>query len=131
MDPWDNIRKAVSDTRSGSVQIAERAAAGFEHLTTRRDVMRAARALLRAHPAMAALWRLSAAALSEDNDPAEYAEQLVAATAAAADATRWVITKRNTVVLTHSASGSVVRALDGGVHFRFDLGFQRLEIATR
>jgi len=112
MDPWDHIRKAVSDTRSGSVQIASRAASGFERLTTRRDVMRAARALLRAHPAMAALWRLSAAALSDDDDPADYAEQLVAATAAAADATRWVITKRNTVVLTHSSSGSVVRALE-------------------
>ena len=112
MDPWDHIRKAVSDTRSGSVQIASRAAMGFERLTTRRDVMRAARALLRAHPAMGALWRLSAAALSDQDEAAEYAEQLVAATAAAADATRWVITKRNTVVLTHSSSGSVVRALE-------------------
>ena len=74
--------------------------------------MRAARALSCAHPAMAALWRLSAAALADDEDPADYAEQLVAATAAAADATRWVITKRNTVVLTHSSSGSVVRALE-------------------
>jgi translation initiation factor eIF-2B subunit delta len=113
MDPWDHIRKAVSDTRSGSVQIASRAAMGFERLTTRRDVMRAARALLRAHPAMGALWRLSAAALDGGpEDASSYAEQLVAATAAAADATRWVITKRNTVVLTHSSSGSVVRALE-------------------
>ena len=110
MDPWDHIRKATADTRSGSVDVAVRAAQGFENLTTRRDVMRAARALLRAHPAMAALWRLSAAAL--DGSSEDYVEQLVASTAAAADATRWVITKRNSVVLTHSASGSVVRALE-------------------
>jgi len=54
MDPWDHIRRAVADTRSGSAQIAARAAQGFEGLSTRRDVMRASRALLRAHPAMAA-----------------------------------------------------------------------------
>jgi translation initiation factor 2B subunit (eIF-2B alpha/beta/delta family) len=112
MDPWDHIRKAVADTRSGSVQIAQRAAHGFEALTARRDVMRAARALLRAHPAMASLWRLCAAALDGPDEATDYAEQLAAATTAAADATRWVITKRNTVVLTHSASGSVVRALE-------------------
>jgi translation initiation factor 2B subunit (eIF-2B alpha/beta/delta family) len=112
MDPWDHIRKAVADTRSGSVQVAARAALGFESLATRRDVMRAARALLRAHPAMASLWRLCAAALDGPDEAAAYAEQLASATAASADATRWVVTKRNTVVLTHSASGSVVRALE-------------------
>ncbi|TMK83496.1 MAG: hypothetical protein E6G46_03205 [Actinobacteria bacterium] len=104
MDPWDHIRKAVADNRSGSVQVAHRAALGFESLTTRRDVMRAARALLRAHPAMAAL--------EGQEEAAAYAEQLASATTAAADATRWVITKRKTVVLTHSSSGSVVRALE-------------------
>lgn len=112
MDPWDHIRRAVADTRSGSVQVAQRAAQGFESLTTRRDVMRASRALLRAHPAMAALWRLGAAALDGPDAAASYAEQLASATTAAADATRWVITKRKTTVLTHSASGSVVRALE-------------------
>ena len=112
MDPWDYIRRAVADTRSGSVQVAQRAAQGFEGLTTRRDVMRAARALLRAHPAMASLWRLCASALDGPDAAAGYAEQLASATAHAADAARWVITKRNSVVLTHSASGSVVRALE-------------------
>ena len=110
MDPWDHIRKAASDSRSGSVDVAARAAQGFERLTTRRDVMRAARALLRAHPAMGALWRLCASALEGSSD--DYIEQLVSGTAAAADATRWVITKRNSVVLTHSSSGSIVRALE-------------------
>jgi translation initiation factor 2B subunit (eIF-2B alpha/beta/delta family) len=111
MDPWDHIRRAVSDTRSGSVAIAERASAGFERLTTRRDVMRAARALLRAHPAMGALWRLSAAALDGPEAVRAYREALTRGTTDAADSTRWVVTKRNAVVLTHSGSGSVVRAL--------------------
>jgi len=111
MDPWDHIRRAVSDTRSGSVAIAERASAGFERLTTRRDVMRAARALLRAHPAMGALWRLSAAALEGPEAVRAYREALTRGTTDAADSTRWVVTKRNAVVLTHSGSGSVVRAL--------------------
>jgi translation initiation factor eIF-2B subunit delta len=111
MDPWDHIRRAVADTRSGSVAIAERAASGLERLTTRRDVMRAARALVRAHPAMGALWRLSAAALEGPDALGAYREALTAGTSAAADGTRWIVTKRNTIVLTHSASGSVVRAL--------------------
>src|SRR5689334_4785641 len=102
MDPWDHIRKAAADTRSGSVDVAARAAQGFSSLTTRRDVMRASRALLRAHPAMGALWRLCASALDGDAD--DYIEQLVGSTAAAADATRWVVAKRNTAVLTHSSS---------------------------
>jgi methylthioribose-1-phosphate isomerase len=111
MDPWDHIRRAVSDTRSGSVQIAERASRGLERLTTRRDVLRASRALLRAHPAMGALWRLSAAAFDGPDAVVAYRELLATGTAAAADSTRWVVTKRNSVVLTHSGSGSVIRAL--------------------
>jgi translation initiation factor eIF-2B subunit delta len=61
---------------------------------------------------MASLWRLCAAALEGPDEALAYAEQLGSATTAAADAIRWIITKRNTVVLTHSASGSVVRALE-------------------
>ena len=34
MDPWDHIRKAVADTRSGSVEVAQRAAQGFEAFST-------------------------------------------------------------------------------------------------
>ncbi|MGZ4145982.1 MAG: hypothetical protein ACXVPP_12590 [Actinomycetota bacterium] len=111
MDPWDHIRRAVADTRSGSVQVAQRAAIGLERITSRRDVVRAARALLRAHPAMAALWRLSAAALDGPDATHAYIDALTTGTAAAADGARWIVTKRNTVVLTHSASSSVVRAL--------------------
>lgn len=111
MDPWDHIRRAVADTRSGSVQVAERAATGMQRLGSRRDVMRAARALLRAHPAMGALWRLSAAGLEGPDAVSEYITALADGTAAAADGARWIVTKRKAVVLTHSASGSVVRAL--------------------
>jgi len=109
MDPWDHIRKAVADTRSGSVEVAARAGLGLEQMTTKRDVMRAARALIRAHPAMAAVWRISAAAI--EGDVASYRDGLLRGSAAAADGARWIVTKRSTVVLTHSASGSVVRAL--------------------
>jgi len=49
MDAWDHIRRAVADTRSGSAQIAARAAVGFEGLSTRRDVMRAQQRARRAH----------------------------------------------------------------------------------
>jgi translation initiation factor eIF-2B subunit delta len=60
---------------------------------------------------MGALWRLSAAAFDDPDAVREYRELLTTGTAAAADSTRWVVTKRNTVLLTHSGSGSVIRAL--------------------
>lgn len=115
MDPWDQIRRAVADTRSGSVEIAVRAANGIADLRGKRDVVRATRALVRAHPAMAGLWRLGAEAYDAPDVEAAahgFAARLEATTGAAADAVRWVVTRRNQVVLTHSASGSVVRALE-------------------
>lgn len=115
MNAWEQIRRAASDRRSGSVEIALRAAEGLAGLDSRRDVLRAARALLRAHPAMAILWRLLAETLDarEPGRAAErFADRLRAETEAAADAVRWVVAKRSNVVLTHSASSSVVRALD-------------------
>jgi translation initiation factor 2B subunit (eIF-2B alpha/beta/delta family) len=115
MDPWDHIRRAAADRRSGSAAIAARAAAGIAGLQTRRDVLRAARALLRAHPAMAPLWRLCAEAYDAD-EPGRAAERfgdrLEQQTTSAVDGIRWVLTKRNAVVVTHSASSTVVRALE-------------------
>lgn len=115
MDPWNAIRAAAADRRSGAAQVALRAAQGLAGLRTERDVLRAARALLRAHPAMAPLWRLLAETLSahDAGRAAErFAERLRDETAAAADAVRWIVSKRNSVVLTHSASSSVVAALE-------------------
>ena len=115
MDPWDHIRRACADTRSGSLDIAVRASLGIAAMSDRREVGRAARALVRAHPAMAPLWRLCAAALDGASIAAAaeaYADRLVAESEAAADALRWVLTRRSAIVLTHSASGTVARALD-------------------
>lgn len=111
MDPWDHIRRATSDTRSGAVEIAARAAQGVSQLGSRRDVLRAARSLLRAHPAMAPLWRLLSEAL-DGGDPAGFAERLEAQSSAAADGIRWIAAKRGNVVLTHSSSSGVVAALE-------------------
>lgn len=113
VDPWDHIRRAAADRRSGSVDIALRAADGLAALGARRDVLRAARALLHAHPAMASLWRLCSEAYERGAHGAEtFAERLEAETRAASDAVRWVITRRSAVVLTHSASSSVAAALE-------------------
>lgn len=71
--------------------------------------MRAARALVRAHPAMAVLWRLCDASL--DGRAQAFADTLAANATAAADSIRWVVGRRRIVVLTHSASSSVREAL--------------------
>ncbi|MFA5891522.1 MAG: hypothetical protein WDA27_11335 [Actinomycetota bacterium] len=115
MDPWDHIRRAAADKRSGAVEIAARAAQGVAELRSRREVLRAARALLRAHPTMAPLWRLLTEAL-EGADTAGFAERLEADAAAAADAVRWIAAKRGNVVLTHSSSSGVVAALESTRH---------------
>jgi translation initiation factor 2B subunit (eIF-2B alpha/beta/delta family) len=115
VDPFDHIRAAAADRRSGSVAVTVRAAQGLHSLSSRTDLRRAARVLLRAHPAMAPLWRLLAEVIDSD-DPAgaatRFADGLRAGTTAASDAIRWTLTKRRTVVLTHSSSASVVAALE-------------------
>lgn len=114
MDPWNAIRSAAADRRSGSVPVALRAAQGLAHLTAERDILRAGRALLRAHPAMAPLWRLLAESLGA-RDPGvaagRFAERLRAETDASADALRWILGRRGAVILTHSSSSTVVAAL--------------------
>jgi len=92
-----------------------RAADGVRALSTKRDLSRAARRLLRAHPAMAPLWRLMAVALeAHDVERAvgDFAAQLEASTAGAADGARWAVTHRRSTVITHSASASIVHALE-------------------
>lgn len=113
MDAWDHIRRATADRRSGAVEVTARAAQGVEMLTTRRDLLRAARALLRAHPAMAPLWQMLAAAHRAGTGAGaeDFATRLSADAAAAADGFRWVAGRRNAVVLTHSASSGVAGAL--------------------
>ncbi|MFN2613525.1 MAG: hypothetical protein ABR552_01730 [Actinomycetota bacterium] len=110
MDPWDHIRRAVSDTRSGSLEVCARAAAGLAGLRTRRDIARAGRALIKAHPAMALVRRLVDEAL-DDGDPLEFVTRARAETKAAADQIRWVLRGRSNVVVTHSGSAAVLQAL--------------------
>lgn len=68
--------------------------------------------LLRAHPAMAPVWRLLSAALADEPGRASrrFLAQIEAEPAALAHAASWVIGRR-AVILTHSSSSSVVAAL--------------------
>jgi translation initiation factor eIF-2B subunit delta len=107
VDPFQTIRRAARDRRSGAAEIAATAARGLAELDGSRDVMRAARILLRAHPAMAPLWRLLAVVLEDGTDAAgAFADRLSSEADAAAHAARWAIGRR-AVVLTHSSSSSV------------------------
>jgi translation initiation factor eIF-2B subunit delta len=113
MDGWEAIRKAARDRRSGAAEIAAAAARGVETLGPRREVLRAARLLLRAHPAMAPLWQLLAGALAHEPGKAArtFAERLAQETDGTAHAAAWLFRSRKTVVLTHSASSSVLATL--------------------
>jgi translation initiation factor eIF-2B subunit delta len=113
MDGWELVRRAAADGRSGAAEIAERAAEGLSLLATRRDVERAARHLVRAHPSMAPLWRLGAAALASTDHrtaAARFRDALLAQASEVARAAEWALPRR-AIVLTHSASSNVVAAL--------------------
>lgn len=82
-------------------------------LGAQRDVRRAVRHLVRAHPAMAPLWRLGAAVLSADDHRAaaeRFREALRAEAEGVARAAEYALPRR-AVVLTHSSSSNVVTAL--------------------
>ncbi len=114
MDGWEIVRRAARDKRSGAAEIAARAAEGLALLGSQRDVARAARHLVRAHPAMAPLWRLGASTLGA-RDHRAAARRFGAAIASegteVARAAEWALPKR-AVVLTHSSSSNVYAALE-------------------
>jgi translation initiation factor 2B subunit (eIF-2B alpha/beta/delta family) len=113
MDGWEMIRRAAADTRSGAAEIAARAAEGLTLLGAQRDVARACRHLIKAHPVMAPLWRLGAATLSaRDHREAarRFGEMLAAESEGVARAAEWALPRR-AVVVTHSSSSNVVAAL--------------------
>lgn len=115
MDRWDPIRRAASDTRSGSVAIVERAAEGVRTMSARKDILRAARSLVRAHPAMGALVRMLAAAYDTPGDEAgvdRFVADLRTGSAAASDSARWLTRRRRIVVVTCSWSQTVIDALE-------------------
>ncbi len=64
---------------------------------------------------MAPIWRLCSDALEASSITAgaeRYIDRLVGESEAAADALRWVLTRRSAIVVTHSSSGTIARALE-------------------
>lgn len=112
MDAWDALRRVAADRRSGAADLALRAADAVALLRSERDVVRAARRLLRAHPAMAPLWRIFAIALEgSPRDLKRFRARLEAEGAGVVRAAAgWAIPRRTTA-LTHSASSSVTATL--------------------
>ena len=113
MDGWEIVRRAAADKRSGAAEIAATAAEGLALLGARRDVARAARHLVRAHPAMAPLWRLGAATLSaRDHREAarRFGEAIRNETEGVIRSAEWALPRR-AVVVTHSASSNVAASL--------------------
>lgn len=113
MNAWDTIRRASADRRSGAAEIAARAAEAMAELSSERDVLRAIRHLLRAHPSMAPLWRLGAAVLTARDHRAaaeRFASALRAEGEAVARAAEWALPRR-AVVLTHSSSSAVASSI--------------------
>lgn len=113
MDGWEIVRRAARDRRSGAAEIAARAAEGLALLGSQRDVARACRHLVRAHPAMAPLWRLGVVTLAAGDHRAaarRFAGAMASEAAEIARAAEWALPKR-AVVLTHSSSSNVFAAL--------------------
>jgi len=113
MDGWEIVRRAAADRRSGAAEIAARAAEGLALLGAQRDVARAARHLVKAHPAMAPLWRLAAVTLTaKDHRTAarRFGESIASESEGVARAAEWALPRR-AVVVTHSSSSNVVAAL--------------------
>ena len=108
----DAIRRAARDRTSGAAEIAYVVARALPTLADRRAVLAAARVLLRAHPAMAPLWRMLADAFREGGSAASrsWTDRLASEPDAVARAGSWLVPRR-AVVLTHSASSTVVAAI--------------------
>lgn len=107
---WNDVRRLAGDEESGAAEIARRAAVTLSALP-RSDLVEAVRALVRAHPPMAPLWRLGDIVLSAEDHVAaarafartirQEAEAVAAASAAALP----------TVVVTLSFSSTLVAAV--------------------
>lgn len=110
MDPWDAFRSIARDKRSGAAELAARTTEALQSLSSERDVLRAARRILRVHSPMGSLWRVFDVALRGGSLTA-LSERLAAETGAVAVAAAgWAVPKRARV-LTHSASSSVFATL--------------------
>jgi translation initiation factor eIF-2B subunit delta len=112
VDPWDQLRRVAADRRSGASELAVRTADAVSLLRSERDVLRAARRLLRVHPAMAPLWRVFSIALEGGpRDLRRFRDRLAAEPDGVVRAAAGWAVGRRAAVLTHSASSSVARTL--------------------
>lgn len=113
MDPWDAVRRIVADKRSGAAGLALDACDALAALDHDRDVLRAARRVLRVHGAMGSLWRVFDAALSGPRALTRLRDRVASETALVAGAAAgWALPRRGARVLTHSASSVVIATLE-------------------
>jgi len=112
VDPWDAVRRIVADKRSGAAELAVRTAAALAELDSDRDILRAARRVLKVHGAMASLWRVFDAALTGSRALARMRDELESESDAVASAAAgWALPRRNAMVVTHSSSSAVLATL--------------------
>lgn len=109
-NPFEALRLVAEDEVSGATRITKRAARVLATIEGRRDLLRAARILLRAKGAMAPLWRLCTLAL-EGGTPGElraFGTSLEQAQAAAARNTRWIAGSRRPLTIVTWSNASVL-----------------------
>ena len=107
---WSEVHEAAGDRMSGSAEIARRAAEALAALPSS-DLLDAVRALVTAHPSMAALWRLGSAVLEAKvpgNAAAAFAAALADEPERVAAAARDVLPGR---VVVHSFSSTAIAAI--------------------
>ncbi|MHB8513251.1 MAG: eIF2B alpha/beta/delta subunit family protein [Actinomycetota bacterium] len=111
MNAWDNLRRVASDRKSGAAELAARTARSLLELETNKDIMKAARKLLRVHSAMGPMWRVFALALHDKRKLQEFADAIeVEDGQVARAAAGWALPKRARVI-THSWSRTVYSTL--------------------
>lgn len=113
MDPWDAVRRVAADQRSGAAALAVKTADALAALRGDRDILRAARRVLRVHGAMGPMWRVFDAALQGSTALARFRDRIESETAGvAAAAAGWALPRRGARVLTHSSSSLVIATLE-------------------
>ena len=109
-NPFEALRLVAEDEVSGATRITKRAARVLATIEGRRDLLRAARILLRAKGTMAPLWRLCSLAL-EGATPGElraFAASLEQAQLVAARNTRWIAGSRRPLTIVTWSNASVL-----------------------
>lgn len=102
----DSLQILAEDQRRGATAIARRVAPQLARLETKREVLTAARMLLRAKPAMAPLWHLCSIAYLEpgSEELATYARRLEAEQISCVRNVRWLGTGKSLKLVTWSDS---------------------------